>query len=89
MFNIISLYLNKLTIDDVTKFASSKNVTLSNEELSFTYNFIKKNGLSILKNPALFDINRYSKYYTPENFLKIKQVYNEYYQKFNERQSLL
>lgn len=83
MFNIISLYLNKLTIEDVSKFALSKNVLLSNEELSFTYNFIKKNGLSILKNPTIFDINRYSKYYSSENFIKVKQIYNEYYQKFN------
>ena len=78
MFNIIGAYINKLTKDDVNKFATSKGATLSNEELEFTYSFIKKNWKDILKNPSIFDIERYSKYYSNDNFIKIKQVFNEY-----------
>lgn len=83
MFNIIGAYINKLTKDDINKFATSKGATLSNEELEFTYSFIKKNWKDILKNPSIFDIERYSKYYSNDNFIKIKQVFNEYFQKFS------
>ena len=83
MFNIIGAYINKLTKDDVNKFAISKGATLSNEELEFTYSFIKKNWKDILKNPSIFDIERYSKYYSKDNFIKVKQVFNEYFQKFS------
>lgn len=83
MFNIIGAYINKLTKDDINKFATSKGATLSNEELEFTYSFIKKNWKDVLKNPSIFDIERYSKYYSNDNFIKIKQVFNEYFQKFS------
>lgn len=83
MFNIIGAYINKLTKDDINKFAISKGANLSNEELEFTYSFIKKNWKDILKNPSIFDIERYSKYYSNDNFIKIKQVFNEYFQKFS------
>lgn len=83
MFNIIGAYISKLTKEDVNKFAISKGANLSNEELDFTYSFIKKNWKDVLKNPAIFDIERYSKYYQKDNFNKIKQVFNEYYQKFS------
>lgn len=83
MFNIIGAYINKLTKDDINKFAISKGATLSNEELEFTYSFIKKNWKDVLKNPSIFDIERYSKYYSNDNFIKIKQVFNEYFQKFS------
>lgn len=78
MFNIIGAYINKLTKDDINKFATSKGATLSNEELEFTYSFIKKNWKDVLKNPSIFDIERYSKYYSKDNFIKVKQVFNEY-----------
>lgn len=78
MFNIIGAYINKLTKDDINKFAISKGANLSNEELEFTYSFIKKNWKDVLKNPSIFDIERYSKYYSKDNFIKIKQVFNEY-----------
>ena len=76
MFNIIGAYINKLTKDDVNKFAISKGANLSNEELEFTYSFIKKNWKDVLKNPSIFDIERYSKYYSKDNFIKVKQVFS-------------
>lgn len=82
MYNIIELYINKLRKEDVSNFAISKSVYLSNEELDFTYDFIKKNWKDIVKNPNLFDIYRYKNKYTPENFNKIKKVFQEYLQKF-------
>ena len=82
MYNIIELYINKLKKEDVANFAISKGVFLSSEELDFTYDFIKKNWQDIVKNPNLFEIDRYKNKYTPENFIKIKKVFQEYFQKF-------
>ncbi|MBE6140809.1 MAG: hypothetical protein E7172_04675 [Firmicutes bacterium] len=83
MYNIIERYMNKLTKEDISNFASSKNCELSDEELDFTFKFIKKNWAEILKNPNIFDINRYKNYYSEDNFLKIKKVYREYSQRFS------
>ena len=82
MFNIIERYINKMTKDDIITFSKSKNINLSEEELDFTYKFVKKNYQNFLKNPQLFDINRYKNYYTPENFSKITKVWQEYSQKY-------
>ncbi len=82
MFNIIERYINKITKEDVKVFATKKGANLSPEELNFTFDFIKKNWRDVLKNPNLFDLNRYKAHYSEDNFNKIKQVFNEYYQKF-------
>ena len=84
MSSIIEKYMNRLTVEDIQKFALSKNCQLSEEELNFTFIFINKNWKDILSNPSVFEIDRYQKHYSPENFTKIKQVYNEYLQKFSQ-----
>lgn len=71
-----------MTKDDVNNFALKKNINLNEDELNFTFNFIKKNYQAILANPKLLDINRYQNFYTNENFVKIKSVYQEFYQKY-------
>ncbi len=82
MYNIIERYMNIIKKEDIQNFALKKNVQLSQEELDFTYLFIKKNWKEIIQNPAIFDIDRYKNNYSSENFPKIKQVYKEYFQKF-------
>ena len=83
MNNIISNYVERLTKEDIRNFSLSKGANFSEEEINFTYDFIKKNWKDVLKNPNIFDIDRYKNHYKPENFPKIKQVFNEYFQKFN------
>ena len=83
MFNLIERYINMLSVEKVNDFALSKDIHLNDNELSFTYNFIKKNYKDILGNPKLFDINRYKDKYTKENFSKIAKVYQEYFQKYS------
>lgn len=82
MFNIIERFINKMTKDDVNNFALSKNIHLSESELDYTYDFVKKNYKSMLQNPKLFNIERYRSNYTEENFTKISKVYQEYFQKY-------
>ncbi len=82
MYNIIERYMNMLKKEDVNNFAIKKNVFLSESELNFTYEFLKKNWQDILKNPNVFDINRYKNQFSEENFYKVKKIFDEYYQKF-------
>lgn len=82
MYNLISRYMAKLTKDDVNNFAISKNVTLSSEELDFTYLFIQKNWEQIIKNPKLLNLDRYKDNFSPDNFFKIKKLFNEYSAKY-------
>ena len=74
--------MSMLKKEDINNFAIKKNVFLSESELNFTYEFLKKNWQDILKNPNAFDINRYKDNFSPENFIKVKKVFEEYYQKF-------
>ncbi len=83
MRNIINNFMNKLKLEDISNFATNKGITLSENELVFTYEFIKKNWESILGNPKLFNIDRYKSNYTPDNFIKIKKIYKEYLQKYS------
>ncbi len=82
MYTMINNYLKHLKKDDVNKFALSKNIILNDEELDFTYDFIVKNHEELLKNPNLFDIDRYQSYYSPTTFEQIKKVYIEYLSKY-------
>ena len=83
MFNIIERYINRMSTEDIRNFATKKNIDLSDNELTFTYNFVKKNYKSVLGNPKLFDINRYKNNYSPENFQKISKLWDEYSKKYS------
>lgn len=78
MFNIIERYMNKLSIEDVNNFAIKNNILLSNEELNFTYQFVKKNWQQVLANPNVLNFDRYKDHYSEENLVKIKKLFKEY-----------
>jgi len=82
MFNIIERFILRMTKEDINNFAISKNITLSEEELNFTYDFVKKNYKTFLGNPKLFNLERYQNFYSKENFSKITKVYNEYTKRY-------
>lgn len=75
--------MRNLKKEDVLKFASTKNILLSEEELNFTYEFMKRNWENILGNPKLLDLDRYKNKFSEENFVKVKKLFNEYYQKYS------
>ena len=83
MHSIIERFINRMTKEDVNNFAVSKGINLSEDELNFTYNFVKINYKEMLNNPKLFDINRYQNNYSKENFSKIAKVYQEYFNKYS------
>ncbi len=82
MFNIIERYINNMSKEDVNNFAIKKNINLNENELDFTYKFIKKNWDKILSNPNLLNLERYKSNYSLENYKRIKELFNEYYSKY-------
>ena len=83
MYNIIERYIINMTIDDVNNFAIKKGIALSESELNFTFNFIKKNYKSFLGNPKLLNLELYKNNYSKENFEKISKVFNEYFHRYS------
>ena len=78
MYNIIERYMNKLTKNDVNNFAQKNNVYLNEEELDFTYAFVKKNWATVIANPNTLNLDRYKDKFTEENLQKIKKLFKEY-----------
>ena len=76
--NLIVNYIQNLSIESLQQSALKQGINFSEEELNFSYNFIKTNYEEVLKNPAHFDINQYAGYYSHENFVKINELYNKY-----------
>ncbi len=75
MYKVLEKYINNLTEEKVKILAQKNNIILSDNEISFTYNFIKKNWNTILSNPKAFNIDKYKDNYEEENFIKIKKLY--------------
>lgn len=74
--------MTKLTKENVNNFAISKGIFLNEQELNFTYDFIKKNWEQVIRNPQLLHLERYQNNFTPENFIKIQKLFNEYSAKY-------
>lgn len=83
MFNIIKRYMENLTIEQVNNFAISKNINLTEDELTFTHAFVVKNWEKILGNPNLLHLERYKNKFSEENFIKITKLFNEYSTKYH------
>ncbi len=84
MYTLIERYINNLSLHDLKNLAINKNINLSDEELTFSYNFIKTNWKNILNNHGIFDIEKYKDKFTEENFNKIKQLLKESLQKYSK-----
>ena len=82
MFNIIERYISKLDKNDINNFAIKNNINLNDNELDFTYNFIKKNYKEVLSNPDLLNLDKYKDNYSEDNFIRIKKLFREYMQKY-------
>ena len=67
-----------MSIDDVNNYAVNNNIYLSNQELVFTYNFIKDNYLYILNDINSFDFSKYKTNYTDVNYNKINELIIKY-----------
>ena len=82
MYNLVKRYMDNLTIDQVRDFAIKNNVELSEDELTFTYDFVKKNWELIFRNPNLLNLERYKDRFSETNYQKIQKLIQFYYQKY-------
>lgn len=82
MYNLIKRVMLNLSKEEVNNFALSKNVYLTQEELDFTYDFVKKNWEQVISNPSLLNLERYKNHFSSENFNKINKLFNEYSAKY-------
>ena len=82
MFVLIERYINNMNIWDLQNLAISKGIDLSNEELDFAFNFIKKNWKNVLSNYNSFDLDKYKDRFSENNFVKIKALARDAYLKY-------
>ena len=78
---LVKKYINLLTINDIKKYAKSKNETLTNQEATIIYNYIKKYYNELLEG----DTNSFTilkQNLRKELFNKIALLYNEYASKY-------
>ena len=75
---LIEKYINKLTKEDIIKFAKLNNLKASNEEIDFIYIFIKNNYKSVLNDPKSFDISLYKNKFSNDNYIFINKLINKY-----------
>lgn len=76
--NIVDIYMSNLKKEDIITFAQKKDIVLSNEELDFTYDFIKNHYKEIMKDKTKYNFNDYKDKFSPENFNKINKLIEEY-----------
>lgn len=84
MFILIERYMNNLTKETVNNFALKNNIELSNEELDFTYDFVKKNWKTVLSNHGIFDLEKYKEKFSSENFPKVQKLLKESLLKYHD-----
>ena len=82
MYSLIARFMENITKEQIDTFAKKNKTFLSNEELDFTYTFVKKNWELILRNPNLLQFERLKDHYSAENLVKIQKVFQAYYQKY-------
>ena len=78
VLNIIDLYISNLRKEDIIMFAQKNDINLSEQELDFTYNFIKTNYKEAIKNKDNFNLNEYKEKFSEENFSKIEALLKKY-----------
>ncbi len=74
---IISNYINKITKEDIKKYALKQNITLTEHELDIIYYHIKNNYLIFLKDPFTI-LNQIKKEVRTEVYNHIITLYNKY-----------
>ncbi|MFI3260549.1 MAG: hypothetical protein R3Y13_02425 [bacterium] len=84
MFKIIEKYINNLNKEDLFTLASKNGIDLSDQELDFSYTFIKKNWEIFLNNPSSLNLDNYKDYYSKENLIKIKILYAKLFNKYSK-----
>ena len=80
---LIKNYVDKLSKNDINTFLINNDIYLDENELSFSYNFIKENWDKIVSSPNMVNLDSYKTHFKEENYLKICDLYKTYYTKYH------
>lgn len=82
--NLIKKYLNILTKEDIKKYSLKNNIILSNSEIDILYDTLKNNNNIDLLLSNNYDVvlKKIEPYLTNNNYIKIKNIFLEYKNKF-------
>ena len=78
MNNIISNYVERLTKEDIIKFANMNNLSVSDSEIDFVYTFIKRNYKNVLNNPNSLNLSLYRDKFSEDNYLFLENLIKKY-----------
>lgn len=78
MNNIINNYVERLTKEDIIKFANMNNLRVTDNEINFVYSFIKNNYKTVLNNPNSFNLSLYRDKFSEDNYLFLDNLINKY-----------
>lgn len=77
MKSLIKNYIDLLTIDKLKDFSLKNNINLTNSELEYLLNLVKKNYEDILKNDTKY-LEDIKNNINPSEYTKIKDLYLYY-----------
>ncbi len=80
--NIIRNYVSKLTLDDVKKYASIKNINANEKEMQIVYDFIKNHYDKLLSQDMSFIENNLKNKLNPSLYNTLLNLYNEEKKKY-------
>ena len=80
--NIIRNYVSKLTLDDVKKYASIKNINANEKEMQIVYDFIKNHYDKLLSQDMSFIENNLKNKLRPSLYNTLLNLYNEEKKKY-------
>lgn len=78
MKSLISSYIDKISKEDIIKFAHNNNLNVSDDEINFVLSFIKNDSSKYLNNPSSFDISIYKNKFSNENYIFLENLINKY-----------
>lgn len=76
MMMFAEMYINNMTMEQLNAMALDNGIKLNNNELEFSYNFIKSNWKEVLANQDSFDLSKYKDKFSDENYKKIEELIN-------------
>ena len=75
--NLIKMYINKLTKDDIYKYISNNNYLVNDDDINIIYFYIKNYYEEFFKDPDSI-LNKIKKDVDPNTFSIILDLYNKY-----------
>ena len=79
---LIQRYVDMLTKEDIVKFASAQNETLTSNEVNFLYDVIKKEWKMIVFGDYRIILNQYKNNLPVDKWNKIENLIIEYKEKY-------